>query len=101
MVTASSECKILDAIPATEVSELLAYTAIFSAKESFFKAAYPQVCRYFGFRAVALLGIDLSRKTLHFEIREHLSDELIPGAEYQVSFGLMSQDHIVTVCKLT
>jgi 4'-phosphopantetheinyl transferase EntD len=51
----------------------------FSVKESFFKAAYPQVGRHFGFSAVAIVEVDPVRRIVSLEIYQNLSETLTRG----------------------
>jgi 4'-phosphopantetheinyl transferase EntD len=54
------------------VSESQAFAILFSAKESFFKAAYGLVQRYFDFHAVELVSIDVSRGHATLQVRPGL-----------------------------
>lgn len=55
------------------------FTLIFSVKESFFKAAYPQVGRYFDFDAIEILSFDHEKKEITFRVEENLCPNLQPG----------------------
>ncbi len=48
-------------------------TIVFSAKESFFKAAYPSVGEYFDFDAVSLVKVDLRSQSFTFCLERNLS----------------------------
>ncbi|MFL0800596.1 MAG: 4'-phosphopantetheinyl transferase superfamily protein [Agarilytica sp.] len=48
-------------------------TLVFSAKESFFKAAYPSVGEYFDFDAVRLIKCDLKLQSFSFRVVRRLS----------------------------
>lgn len=74
----------------------LIFTLIFSLKESFFKAAYPQVKRYFGFEAVALETIDSDNQQLVFTLREDLHDSLYKGRQIYADYRLLAEDQVVT-----
>jgi enterobactin synthetase component D len=52
----------------TAISKSLAITIIFSAKESLFKAIYPQVKVYFDFKCAQLVDVDLTLKILTFKL---------------------------------
>jgi len=71
----------------------VAFTLIFSAKESIFKALYPQVKRYFGFSAVSITAISLSDNTLTFRLNESLTPQLNTGLMLTCDFIL--KDHEV------
>jgi enterobactin synthetase component D len=51
----------------------------FSVKESFFKAAYPEVGRYFGFSAVAIVDADRSRRSLSLVVAREIGAKLRQG----------------------
>jgi enterobactin synthetase component D len=75
-------------------------TVIFSAKESFFKAAFLQVNDYFDFDAVQFQVIDLDRAILEFVVCEPLSTELSAGARFQATFHYLDPRTVMTVCVL-
>ena len=56
-------------------------TLIFSLKESFYKAAYPQVGRFFDFSAVSVLGLDPAMQQIRFRLEQSLSVALREGDE--------------------
>jgi enterobactin synthetase component D len=64
-------------IPAHELP--LALTLAFSAKESFYKAAYPEVGRFFDFSAAAITDIDPIHGTVRLVLRESLSSRFPLG----------------------
>lgn len=72
-----------------------ATTLLFSAKESIFKALYPQVQDYFGFDCAVLITADVSAGLLTFQISPELSflHQLQPV--YQCFFWLTS-NYLVT-----
>ncbi|WP_420475539.1 4'-phosphopantetheinyl transferase family protein [Noviherbaspirillum sp. ST9] len=51
----------------------------FSMKESFFKAAYPHVGRYFGFSAVSIVGADRSLRKVSLVVAQDLGVKLKQG----------------------
>lgn len=71
---------------------------VFSAKESFFKAAYPEVGRYFDFDAVEVVEVDLDARTLTFSIREDLSPRLRPGHQRRAHFQWLDAATLLTGC---
>lgn len=74
-------------------------THIFSAKESLFKALYPQVKRYFNFSAAELTDIDFSNNILHFELTEDLADLYPQGLRLRVQYA-ESAGRVTTWCLL-
>jgi enterobactin synthetase component D len=52
---------------------------VFSAKESFFKAAFPHVGRYFDFHAVRIVRIDHAARRFDLQVVEPLAPGLLPG----------------------
>jgi len=75
-------------------------TIIFSLKESFFKAAFPSVGRYFDFDAVSVIGLDLDAGTFVLRINEDLADSLYSGMEVRGSFTWISADYVLTYIQL-
>ena len=73
-------------------------TSIFSAKEAFFKAAFPQVKRYFEFSALSL--VELTQKKLVFEIQESLSPYLQRNMTVEVDYQYFNNDSILTLAKV-
>lgn len=82
-----------DAVPL----ELL-LTLVFSAKESFYKAAFPAVRRIFDFSAVRVSALDLQQGHLEFELREVLCPTLLPGMRRRVRLYRLDADTICTSC---
>lgn len=72
---------------ANEMSKLQLHTLIFSAKESFFKAAYPQLKRYFDFDAVSVRSIDPATQLLTLRTEKVLHPAITSGKEYEVVFS--------------
>lgn len=75
------------------------FTLVFSAKESLFKALYPQIGRYFGFSSAKLTRIDLNKATIHFELAENLSPNVPKKTTYALSFALY-ETHVLTLLVL-
>lgn len=73
-------------------------TLVFSAKESFFKAAFPEVGRYFDFDAVALREFDFGAGSMRFDVREALCAGLGPGASRLIHFVMIDADTVLTCC---
>lgn len=76
------------------------FTLIFSAKESFFKAAYPQVKRYFEFDAVELIGMDASRSKLTFKIINELSTTLTANQVFSADYVILENQAVITFVNL-
>jgi enterobactin synthetase component D len=64
-------------------------TLLFSAKESIFKALYPQVQCYFDFLDVTFLRIDA--QWLYFELNTRLADALVPGIQGKVYYAKVGE----------
>lgn len=62
-------------------------TLIYSIKESFFKAAFPLVQRYFDFDAISLLKIDVSKGECYFQINTSLHPMLWQGRRLKGRFS--------------
>lgn len=73
----------------------LLLTIVFSAKESFYKAAFPAVGHMFDFSGVRVSGLDLADGMLELELRVNLCATLPAGMRRRV-FVRMLDDH--TVC---
>lgn len=73
-------------------------STVFSAKESFFKAAFPEVGRFFDFDAIALGALDLAAGKLTFTIQEALSHRLHPGAQVAVHCQPVDEHTVLTSC---
>jgi enterobactin synthetase component D len=72
-----------------------AFTIVFSAKESIFKALYPSVGAFFGFEAAAL--VDCNQNTLVFCLTKCLSRSLPAGKLLTVDFQ-QANAMILTEC---
>jgi enterobactin synthetase component D len=83
-----------------DADAMFAFTAAFSAKESFFKAAFAQVRHYFDFDAVAVVAIDIPRRQIQLEVRTGLSVGLPAGTGVKVDFELLSRGEVLTACRL-
>jgi len=75
-------------------------TLVFSAKESFFKAAFNSVGYYFDFDAVSIKSLDAAKQMLALETELTLSAKLTKGFRADVTYQLSSQDKfkVLTVC---
>ncbi len=75
-------------------------TMIFSAKESFFKAAFPSVGHFFDFDAISLSEIDFQGRRLRFRIEETLCASLRSGQMTEVHYSFLDRETVMTVCLL-
>lgn len=76
-------------------------TLVFSVKESFFKAAFPQVKAYFDFDAVRVVDIDLARCVIRFDCEQDLSAQLRRGQSYLAHFEFIGDSSVFTAVLLT
>ncbi|WP_168188177.1 4'-phosphopantetheinyl transferase [Hahella sp. CCB-MM4] len=72
------------------------FTAVFSAKESIFKALYPRVGYYFGFEYAALRHLEPDNNILLFELTRALSDEFPKGRVISTRFHILG-DKVFTL----
>lgn len=70
---------------------------LFSLKESFFKAAYPTVERYFDFSAVSIDNIDWGKNLIHFTLMETLHPVLQQGMTFTGCFYCLPDNTVVTL----
>ena len=77
------------------------FTIVFSLKESFFKAAYPLVNRYFGFEVMSVVSIDIHCGTVVFRLNETLHNRLGEGDVLSGQFRFIDKDLLVTLVLLT
>lgn len=89
------ELKLLHIMASSLPFDLL-LAIVFSAKESFFKAAFPTVRRYFDFSAIELTAIDVRRKSAKFVLNEPLSTQLKPGVTCYASYGFIDAQTVIT-----
>ena len=75
-------------------------TLVFSAKESFFKAAFPQVKRYFDFNAVEIVGIDEALGLIEFRLVDTLSAGLVAGQVHRAHFDFIGGTSVFTAVLL-
>lgn len=77
------------------------FTLMFSVKESFYKAAYPRVQRYFDFGAVNVLSFDQKQKKITFRLTENLCEGLTIGQEFEGYYYQFSEEIWATMVCLT
>jgi enterobactin synthetase component D len=78
-----------------EIGVLL--TLVFSAKESFFKASFASVGRYFDFGAMEVRGLDEEQGTLAFSVTSALCAAWPAGAPLAVRFALWPGGRVATL----
>jgi enterobactin synthetase component D len=78
-----------------DIAYLVGLTAVFSAKESFFKAAYPNVQRYFDFDAIKLIGVKGNR--LYFNLMADLSERFKMNDIIEADLITVSSDYLITM----
>lgn len=99
MVVSADEAAYLR-VSAGAVSFDQLLTLVFSTKESFFKAAFPQVKAYFDFDAVQVFAIDQARQTVRFRCVQHLCAGLRQGQEHQAHFDFIGDSSVMTAVLL-
>ncbi|MGM3193393.1 4'-phosphopantetheinyl transferase family protein [Dickeya dadantii subsp. dieffenbachiae] len=67
-------------------------TLSFSAKESLYKALYPQVKRYFDFLDVRMVGLDTVRQTFTLQLLTDLSPAYLAGRRFSGTYQLREND---------
>jgi enterobactin synthetase component D len=107
VVTANVQTSLLATVVDTEEVQRLALwglkldaalTALFSAKESFFKATFERVGRYFDFTAARLVEVDEAGDRLALEVQEDLCPELVHGTVHWVNCEFIAPGRIYTSC---
>ncbi len=81
---------------AQELSTAQLATLAFSAKESFYKAAFRQVGRFFGFEAARVVEFRERPRVLRLELTESLADEWRAGCTIDVSFQWLADEVVFT-----
>lgn len=71
-------------------------TLVYSAKESLYKAAFPDVGRIFDFSEADATDFDFSRKTLLLTLQSNLSRNFSKGKACRISYAFIGQDTILT-----
>jgi len=84
----------------SSLTETTIFTIIFSVKESFFKAAYPIVKRYFDFDAVTVLRIDPATRKILFKLNYDLHPTLEKGMLLRGEFHMLDDDRLATLVTL-
>lgn len=98
-VVSAPELAFLSAL-AVKLDFNVLLTLIFSAKESFFKAAYNLVGSYFDFDAMTILRVDVELQMLWFRIEKDLCAALRTGDTCSARYAFIDSKTIVTSCQL-
>ncbi|QHM71771.1 4'-phosphopantetheinyl transferase family protein [Mixta intestinalis] len=85
-------------ISASALADEQGLLALFSAKESLYKALWPQVQQFFGFDAAALIAIDTQRATLSLQLTRRLAATLPRGAIFTAHYQLDTHGVLVALC---
>jgi len=73
----------------------IAFTLLFSAKESFFKAAYPSIKKYFNFDTIELIDFSIEKNILAFSMQKDLNDFFKKDNLYYAKFRVKN-NYVVT-----
>lgn len=73
-----------------------AFTLVFSAKESLFKAIYPEVNSYFDFSAAELINLCNKTKQFQLVLLQDLSLKLKAGTQFNGKF-YFDDNHVITL----
>ncbi len=82
-----------------EIPNNQAFTIIFSVKESFYKAGFALVKRFFGFSAIEITQIDIAKQLIHFRIIETLNPIINSRDNHQARF-LMTDNCVLTAAAI-
>jgi 4'-phosphopantetheinyl transferase EntD len=93
--TAVNDAEI-EIIRQTPIPERMAATLIFSAKESFYKAAYAEVGRFFDFSVLRVTAIDFENNQLRMEVADSLSLKLDRGYPVLAHYLEISEQTVMT-----
>ena len=84
----------------SELAESVLFTLMFSAKESFFKAAFNSVGEYFDFTDASIIGLDTENQQLTLKTNRSLSADLPAGFETIISYTTIESPNtrVITAC---
>ncbi len=82
------------------ISEPEIFTLLFSAKESFFKAAFNSVGEYFDFTDVSIVALDVTKQQITLRTNKRLSDDLPEAFENKISYIVLKTPtpRVITAC---
>ncbi len=98
IAVSASELAYLQSL-APAVAFNCAMTIVFSAKESFFKASYPEVGRYFDFDAVTVTLFDPVAQLVELTVNETLSTRLVAGLACRVKYRFFDPATVFTLMR--
>lgn len=76
-------------------------TIAFSVKESFFKAAFAEVGRFFDFSCVSIMKINQKTRLISIRVNENLSKKLTTGFEFEAEYRILPERKIMTLVTLS
>lgn len=92
LIINESERLLIDSV---NIERNIAFTLVFSAKESLFKALYPSVQGYFDFNVAQILTINSQNKTFEVVLLDSLTKNLLKGMIFKGSYAL-DDEFIIT-----
>ncbi|MCC4588124.1 4'-phosphopantetheinyl transferase superfamily protein [Xanthomonas sp. NCPPB 1067] len=92
MAIDGNEADLLAAAADAQWSHDALLTALFSAKESLFKAAFGAVGRYFDFAAARVCAVDMMQQRLHLRLTETLCAQFVRAQVCQIGFARLDLD---------
>ena len=95
MIISPAEAECMRAC-AWDLGEACLQTLVFSAKESFFKAAFGEVKAFFDFDAIELTAVDGAGGLLHFRCMHPLGARLPLGLACAAQFHLLDAGTVLT-----
>lgn len=84
-----------------DLTPQILFTIAFSVKESFFKAAFAEVGRFFDFSCVSIMKINQKAQLISMRLNEKLSEKLTIGTEFQAEYRILPERKIVTLVRLS
>lgn len=72
-------------------------TIAFSVKESFFKAAFAEVGRFFDFSCVSIMKVNQKTQLISMRINEKLSEKLTSGLELEAEYRILPERKVMTL----
>ena len=91
-ICSNEEKNLLTSLP---INYSQAFTFLFSAKETLFKALFPSVKTYFDFLDAEVIKFSLDQKELHIELKKTLSASIAAKQIFIISYK-EEVDHVLT-----
>jgi 4'-phosphopantetheinyl transferase EntD len=95
VVVSDKEYAVVNDLDSADIGLLL--TAVFSAKESFFKAVFGTVRRFFDFNALELNHVDMQTGTMSFTVQQALCVDFMPGCRLCIVFTILPTGEVGTL----